>query len=117
MTLYEHSHVYTCTCAVLLCLVCLFALKLLVSFFLPSHLSFKNMYILCVHAYTCIYMHILCIDFVLALWASTASYLKTSRPVSGLVQLSQAIKAGVCNLWLPLFISQHSHTVDIYMTL
>ena len=31
-------------CAVLLCLVCL--LTLLASFFLPSHLSFKNMYIL-----------------------------------------------------------------------
>ena len=29
-------------CAVLLCLVCL---ALLASFFLPSHLSFKNMYI------------------------------------------------------------------------
>ena len=29
-------------CAVLLCLVCLFDLA---SFFLPSHLSFKNMYI------------------------------------------------------------------------
>ena len=29
-------------CAVLLCLVCL---TLLASFFLPSHLSFKNMYI------------------------------------------------------------------------
>ena len=33
-------------CAVLLCLVCLFdLLTLLASFFLPSHLSFKNMYI------------------------------------------------------------------------
>ena len=32
-------------CAVLLCLVCLFVcLTLLASFFLPSHLSFKNMY-------------------------------------------------------------------------
>ena len=31
------------TCAVLLCLVCL---TLLASFFLPSHFSFKNMYIL-----------------------------------------------------------------------
>ena len=35
-----HVHV---GCAVLLCLVCL---TLLASFFLPSHLSFKNMYIL-----------------------------------------------------------------------
>ena len=36
---------YMCLgCAVLLCLVCL--LTLLVSFFLPSHLSCKNMYIL-----------------------------------------------------------------------
>ena len=36
-------------CAVLLCLVV--CLTLLASFFLPSHLSFKNMYIL----YVCIY--------------------------------------------------------------
>ena len=33
----------TCTCAVLLCLVCLFVcLTLLASFFLPSHLSLKH---------------------------------------------------------------------------
>ena len=38
-------------CAVLLCLVCL--LTLLASFFLPSHLSFKNMY--CIHVCTCRY--------------------------------------------------------------
>ena len=39
-------YMYICTvptCAVLLCLVC--CLTLLASFFLPSHLSFKNMYI------------------------------------------------------------------------
>ena len=35
------THTCTCGCAVLLCLVCL---TLLASFFLPSHLSFKNMY-------------------------------------------------------------------------
>ena len=37
-------------CAVLLCLLCLFDLA---SFFLPSHLSFKNMYIT-----TYVYMHL-----------------------------------------------------------
>ena len=40
----EAAHFFDCLgCAVLLCLVCLFDLA---SFFLPSHLSFKNMYIL-----------------------------------------------------------------------
>ena len=40
--------------AVLLCLVCLFDLA---CFFLPSHLSFKNMYM---YAHTCIIIHIQC---------------------------------------------------------
>ena len=39
--LVTHTCTCTCGCAVLLCLVCL---TLLASFFLPSHLSFKNMY-------------------------------------------------------------------------
>ena len=41
--------IYTCTCAALgvLCCFALFVcLTLLASFFFPSHLSFKNMYIL-----------------------------------------------------------------------
>ena len=47
-------------CAVLLCLVCLFDLA---SFFLPSHLSFKNMYNvymynvhMYMYMYTCIHV-------------------------------------------------------------
>ena len=43
-------HVYTCT--LYMCCFALFVcLTLLASFFLPSHLSFKNMY--SVHVYTC----------------------------------------------------------------
>ena len=48
---------YMYMCAVLLCLVCCFALfvclTLLASFFLPSHLSFKNMY----NVHVCMYIH------------------------------------------------------------
>ena len=53
---YVHVHVlykideYTCTCAVLLCLVCLFDLA---CFFLSSHLSLKT----CIC--TCTYMYLL----------------------------------------------------------
>ena len=49
----------------LLVTICTFVcLTLLASFFLPSHLSFKNMYIY-IHVYTCrcmniIFIHILC---------------------------------------------------------
>ena len=56
-----HVHV---GCAVLLCLVCLFDLA---SFFLPSHLSFKNMYMyvhmehvtpVCTCTCTCIHVYV-----------------------------------------------------------
>ena len=42
-------------CAVFVCLT------LLASFFLPSHLSFKNMYILCISLlnYSCMHIHIM----------------------------------------------------------
>ena len=40
--------------AVLLCLVCL---TLLASFFLPSHLSFKNMHMyFCIHVHVCVHV-------------------------------------------------------------
>ena len=44
-------------CAVLLCLVCL---TLLASFFLPSHLSFKNMhmYMYIIHVAVHVYMYV-----------------------------------------------------------
>ena len=43
LIIYMYIHVDCLGCAVLLCLVCLFDLAcLLLSFFLPSHLSFKK---------------------------------------------------------------------------
>ena len=53
---------------VLCCLALFVCLTLLASFFLPSHLSFKNMYffVLCmymyIHVYTCIYLVPVCIS-------------------------------------------------------
>ena len=46
LDVYVHVHVHTVTALGVLCCFALFVcLTLLASFFLPSHLSFKNMYV------------------------------------------------------------------------
>ena len=42
----EHQKAEVCTCTCMCCFALFVCLTLLASFFLPSHLSFKNMYIL-----------------------------------------------------------------------
>ena len=49
--MYNHIHVQVTALGVLCCFALFVCLTLLASFFLPSHLSFKNMYIVHVHVH------------------------------------------------------------------
>ena len=67
---------------VLCCFALFVCLTLLASFFLPSHLSFKNMYIHCMYMYVCV----LCVCVCVCVWLQVRQKNVSDWQKAGLVE-------------------------------